>query len=251
MNSTSQLSAISFGFCIGALPPEPIPAPVSFSTDSWATIEAVASSGNARQYYSIGDEKNITLSTGEQVTLQILGFNHDNLTGGGKAGMSIGMKGLLSTTYRMNPTNSNASGWNASEMRNVTLPTIFNQLPVGLQNVIKTVSKQATEGTMSTNLITSQDKLFLFSEYEVTGQLHATEAPIQEGTQYEYWRTVKNGAVSADRIKQLGNTGVAHKWWLRSPRMTDEIRFREVGANGAIWWNSTNQLSAVTFGFCI
>ena len=83
----------------------------SFGKASWSDIAALSESGSADKYFSVGDEKTISLTTGEQVTLVILGFDHDNLTGGGKAGMSIGMKNLLATKYRMNATATNEGGW--------------------------------------------------------------------------------------------------------------------------------------------
>lgn len=70
----------------------------SFEKASWSDIAALSESGSADKYFSVGDEKTISLTTGEQVTLVILGFDHDDLTGGGKAGMTIGMKNLLATT---------------------------------------------------------------------------------------------------------------------------------------------------------
>lgn len=223
----------------------------SFEKASWSDIAALSESGSADKYFSVGDEKTISLTTGEQVTLVILGFDHDDLTGGGKAGMSIGMKNLLATKYRMNATATNEGGWDESEMRTSTMATLLSQLPSDLQSVIKQVNKKATAGGESTRITTSADKLWLFAEVEIDGTTSARYA--DEGEQYEYWKTVKDGTVASDRIKYLSNgSGSANVWWLRSPLVSASANFRAFGSTGT----TTNIYTAsyaygVSFGFCV
>lgn len=222
----------------------------SFEKASWSDIAALSESGSADKYFSVGDEKTISLTTGEQVTLVILGFDHDDLTGGGKAGMTIGMKNLLATTYRMNATATNEGGWDESEMRTSTMATLLSQLPSDLQSVIKQVNKKATAGGASTSITTSADKLWLLAEVEVDGTTSAGYA--DEGEQYEYWKTVKDGTVAADRIKYLSNgSGSANIWWLRSPSVSYSANFRYFGSAGAVNNNTANTLRGVSFGFCV
>lgn len=223
----------------------------SFEKASWSDIAALSESGSADKYFSVGDEKTISLTTGEQVTLVILGFDHDDLTGGGKAGMTIGMKNLLATTYRMNATATNEGGWDESEMRTSTMATLLSQLPSDLQGVIKQVNKKATAGGASTSITTSADKLWLLAEVEVDGTTSAGYA--DEGEQYEYWKTVKDGTVAADRIKYLSNgSGSASTWWLRSPRVSYSAYFRYFASTGGVG-NSYGAFGTrgVSFGFCV
>ena len=222
----------------------------SFEKASWSDIAALSESGSADKYFSVGDEKTISLTTGEQVTLVILGFDHDDLTSGGKAGMTIGMKNLLATTYRMNATGTNAGGWNESEMRTSTMATLLSQLPSDLQGVIKQVNKKATAGSQSTSITTSADKLWLLAEVEVGGTTSAGYA--DEGEQYEYWKTVKDGTVAADRIKYLSNgSGSAGSWWLRSPSVSTSAGFRAFASTGGVGYYSANGTRGVSFGFCV
>lgn len=222
----------------------------SFEKASWSDIAALSESGSADKYFSVGDEKTISLTTGEQVTLVILGFDHDDLTGGGKAGMTIGMKNLLATTYRMNATATNEGGWDESEMRTSTMATLLSQLPSDLQGVIKQVNKKATAGGASTSITTSADKLWLLAEVEVDGTTSAGYA--DEGEQYEYWKTVKDGTVAADRIKYLSNgSGSAHIWWMRSPYVSSSGNFRCISSAGSVSSNSANGTRGVSFGFCV
>lgn len=222
----------------------------SFEKASWSDIAALSESGSADKYFSVGDEKTISLTTGEQVTLVILGFDHDDLTGGGKAGMTIGMKNLLATTYRMNATATNEGGWDESEMRTSTMATLLSQLPSDLQGVIKQVNKKATAGGASTSITTSADKLWLLAEVEVDGTTSAGYA--DEGEQYEYWKTVKDGTVAADRIKYLSNgSGSAYIWWLRSPRVSGSTSFRYFSSTGGVNYDAANVTRGVSFGFCV
>ena len=222
----------------------------SFGKASWSDIAALSESGSADKYFSVGDEKTISLTTGEQVTLVILGFDHDDLTGGGKAGISIGMKNLLATKYRMNATATNEGGWDESEMRTSTMATLLSQLPSDLQGVIKQVNKKATAGGASTSITTSADKLWLLAEVEVDGTTSAGYA--DEGEQYEYWKTVKDGTVAADRIKYLSNgSGSADDWWLRSPYVSSSTYFRNFNSAGNVNLNIANGTRGVSFGFCV
>ena len=222
----------------------------SFEKASWSDIAALSESGSADKYFSVGDEKTISLTTGEQVTLVILGFDHDDLTGGGKAGMTIGMKNLLATTYRMNATGTNAGGWDESEMRTSTMVTLLLQLPSDLQSVIKQVNKKATAGSQSTSITTSADKLWLLAEVEVDGTTSAGYA--DEGEQYEYWKTVKDGTVAADRKKYLSNgSGSARTWWLRSPFVSISGNFRHISSSGSVNYSYAYNSSGVSFGFCV
>ena len=222
----------------------------TFAESDWATIAEESEKGNAQKYFAVGDEKTIELTTGEEITLVILGFNHDDLTGGGKAGITIGMKELLATRYRMNASSTNAGGWDESEMRTTTMQTLLGQLPSDLQAAIKSVNKKATSGGASTTIKTSSDKLFLFSEVEIDGTTSSGYA--SEGEQYEYWKTVKDGTVAADRVKKLSNGGgSANSWWLRSPLVSSSHSFRYITSTGSVNYTNANGTYGVSFGFCV
>lgn len=223
---------------------------LSFSKASWGQIAALSEGGSASKYFSVGDEKTIELTTGEEITLVILGFNHDDLASGGKAGITIGMKNLLATRYAMNSSDTNAGGWDQSKMRTETMQTLLAQLPSDLRNSIKQVNKKATAGGASTTITTSSDKLFLFSEVEIDGTTTAGYA--DEGEQYEYWKTIKDGTVAADRIKYLSNGGgSANNWWLRSPNVSYSSPFRFISSTGVASHYSASVAYGVSFGFCV
>ncbi len=227
---------------------------MSLADCDWNMIKTLSERGKATSAFNVGDEKTITLTTGEEVTLQILGFNHDDLAdGSGKAGITFGMKNLLAGRGRMNFENANAGGWESSAMRTSTMTTLLSQLPSDLQSAIKQVSKKATTGSQSTTITTSTDKLFLFSEVELGA---TTTGYASEGEQYEYWRTRKMNLfyTDNDRAKKLSNgTGSAYAYWLRSPYIGDSTSFRCILNNGDVSYYNAHWKDAygVCFGFCV
>ena len=227
------------------------PAIVSFSEATPEQIEAIASAGLANKYFSAGDKKDIELTTGEVITVVILGFNHDDLAdGSGKAAISIGMENLLSTRYPMNDSATTVGGWNLSDMRD-TMDTFLGQLPLSWQNIIKLVNKKSMKGNKLTDIIVSEDKLWLFSEVEVTGT--TDDGYKDEGEQYQYWISVKDGSRSSQRVKYLSNgTGSANPWWLRSPSLNYAQSFRSFATGGeATETNASYSSCGVSFGFCV
>lgn len=243
-------------------------AAVNFATDSWETISAACKDGSYKTAYSVGDTKDITLSTGEIITVAIMGFDHDDLSdGSGKAPITVAMENLLATEYRMNATNTNEGGWNESEMRTSTMVTLLSQFPSDLQSVIKQVNKKATAGSQGTAITTSADKLFLFALAELaskSGLENSTGTAIknnaatyeQEGTQYEYF---KNTVGDADLwktcpalVKKLSNgSGYANYWWLRSPYVNSSRSFHYIHSAGSVSFTTASNTNGVCFGFCI
>lgn len=242
-------------------------AAVNFATDSWETISAACKDGSYKTVYSVGDTKDIELSTGETITVAIMGFDHDDLSdGSGKAPITVAMENLLSSTYRMNTKETNAGGWNECEMRTSTMATLLSQLPADLRNVIKQVNKKATAGSQSTTITTSADKLFLLALAELaskTGLENSTGTPLknnavtyeQEGTQYEYFKnTVGDADLWEDcpaLVKKSSNGGSAKIWWLRSPFLGYITPFWYVSPSGNVRSQSAIFSSRVCFGFCV
>lgn len=244
-------------------------AAVDFATDSWETISAACKDGSYKTVYSVGDTKDITLSTGETITVAIMGFDHDDLSdGSGKAPITVAMKNLLATQYPMNSTSTNEGGWNECLMRTSTMATLLSQLPSDLQGVIKQVNKKAIAGNQSENITTSADKLWLFALAEIfssTSIDNTYEADIAkyadafnaEGTQYNYYENLigdNNGATATNSllIKKLSNgSGSASYWRLRSPFVGSNRSFftiTDTGSNSGVYANSSD---GVCFGFCV
>lgn len=198
----------------------------SFAETSWSDIAKLSDSGYAASAFKVGDEKQITLTTGETVTMVILGFGHDDLTSGGKAGITLGTKNCLSTSYVMNDSSTNVGGWKASKMRTETMNMLYGYLPSDVKSIIKPVDKVTALYESSGALDTTSDKLFLFSQKEIMGNnMYSTTSQNSfpnEGEQYEYYKnapipTPKSGTGSFSVLEGTGcfyttDTAVAQKY---------------------------------------
>ena len=243
-------------------------AAVDFATDSWETISAACKDGSYKTVYKVGDTKDITLSTGETITVAIMGFDHDDLSdGSGKAPITVAMENLLATKYPMNSRFTNDGGWNDCLMRTSTMATLLTQLPSDLQSVIKQVNKKATEGGRSETITTSADKLWLFALSEIfsaTSIENSSTSNIAyyadtynaEGTQYKYYENLigdNNGGTGSNSLltKKLSNGGGSiYAWWTRSPYVAGSMIFNCIASSGD-GSNAANDLLGVCFGFCV
>lgn len=179
--------------------------------------------------------------------MEIVGFNHDDLTSGGKAAITFGTSHLMADLRQMNGSNTNVGSFVGSAMYAYLRDTVLPSLPEELRTRIKTVDKKTSTGNMSTSIQTDAVKIFLFSFNEVAGTPGGTWVSNNEGTQYPVFSS------DASRVKKLSNgTGDAYGWWLRSPRLNSSYYFctvRSLGnaGNGA----DASDTYGVCFGFCV
>lgn len=206
---------------------------------TWENINMVSKLGMAKQFWSVGDTKTISVN-GTNYEFQIIGFNHDDKTAGGKAGITFQMVDCLSTTYNMNSSNTNNGGWKNSAMRS-RMSTFLSQLPSDLQSVIKAVNKLVSVGNNTSTIETVSDKLFLLSEVEIFGS--TTYSFAGEGSQYEWYKAGNT------KVKKVN--GSANDWWERSPCSGYASVFCSVGSNGNAGYYYASDSIGVSFGFCV
>ena len=211
----------------------------NFADNTWEQIIEACHSGNVPDTWVAGDSKTMTID-GVNYQFDIVGKNHDTYTAGGIAPLTFGLHDCYGTKYPMNSSDSNKTGWDGSKMRTETLTAILAKMPVNIQNGIRAVNKlTATSGTSST-IKTISDKLFTFSEMEVSGS--AEYSYNGEGKQYDYYKAGNS------KIKKVGSA--ASRWWLRSPNRNGSNIFCAVNADGSIGIYNASISSGVCFGFC-
>lgn len=185
---------------------------------TWEEIINLCNSGeDVRQYFSIGDTRNLVLTTGEVVSVAIGDFYHNTITGTtDTAAIAFTFVNCLNTQYTMNTIGTSNGGWDGSNMRKTHMPNILATFPAELtaNNAIKYVNVVASAGSESTTLITSSDRLRLHSVTEIGGS--ATYAAI-EGTVYPYYKSL------SDTRKSTNGTLV--NYWTRTPFTTDIGKF--------------------------
>lgn len=207
---------------------------------TWEQIQTISDEGKAADYFNVGDTKNITLD-GVSYPVQIIGFNHDTKTAGGKAGITFQLVDCLNTTYQMNSYNTNVGGWKSSEMRS-RMSEFLGQLGEDLQSVIKPVNKLVSIGDNTSTIETVSDKLFLLSEVEIFGS--TTYSFAGEGSQYDWYKAGNT------RVKKVN--GSEDIWWERSPYSGGTKYFCYVNSPGGdADYNYASDSRGVSFGFCV
>lgn len=228
-------------------------------------IAAAAKSGQAANYWSVGDKVGIAvngsfggLSYNNTVYAFILGFNHNSSVEGGNsihfqfgktaAGVDIAFVnsyGSTSTGFCMNTSNTNSGGWNNSYMRKTICPAFLAALPKAWQNIIAACTKYSDNtggGSNTASYVTAtSDKIWLLSEMEVQGtRSYANSAEANYQKRYDYYR---NGN---SKVKyQHTATTSACGWWLRSVGASFTDLFCVVGTGGS----AANTYAADSRGF--
>lgn len=211
---------------------------------SWEEIEQISATGNAQMCLNVGDTKDIELSTGEVITVAIMGFNHDVLASDTTqtVGITFGMTDVLEGSRKFG---SSYSSWSGSGIRTYLQDTVFNQLPTEVSSRVKTVRKYY----FNPNGYSINDTLWLFGKGEIQ---HGGYTSLQP--QYEYF-------VTHDFRKQ-NDAGTYCSWWLRD-EYEDNNYYTEVvyiaygnatTPRGISYNNSSsdsNGYAYVSFGFCI
>lgn len=184
----------------------------------------------AKAAMDAGTKWSIKLTNGETLEYRIVGINHDDLAdGSGKAGLTFEATNSALGYQKMNATNTNAGGWEKSELRGrLNSGDLWSLLPAELQSKVKAVKKLTDNqggGKAGTPTATT-DKVFLLSATEVWGDMQS------DGTQYEYY---KSKGVTTSNYSGASSSG---NHWTRSVYPSNSTYFRGVYYSGAWYSNS-------------
>lgn len=175
---------------------------------TWGEIINLCNSGkDVRRYFSIGDTRNLVLTTGEVVTVAIGDFYHNTISQTTKtAAIAFTFVNCLNTKYDMYE-NDNNVGWNGCTMRKRHMPNILATFPAELtaNNAIKYVDVVASAGAHSTTLITSSDRLRVHSITELGDVEEYKDYYVNEGTPYPYYKSLSD-------IRKYINGSLADYW---------------------------------------
>ena len=201
---------------------ENIPDPVSFTSDSWKTIQKAVQTGNTNNY-NVGDIKVVDLESFGTHTVRISNMSEctSGETNETACGFVIEFADII-TRQKFNSSNTNVGGWKDSEIRTYINGTIFNSLPSELQNVVATTKVISGHGNTSgeTTNFETQDKLYLLSSEEIYEDFTSSENAQYDSTtgtsrQLDYYQ--KSNVSTNDYLNAIKKfNGVADYWWLRS-----------------------------------
>lgn len=242
-----------------------------------ADMAAAAKAGIASQLWDVGDRTSVTLNgTIGTLTLSsykryayIIGFDHNSavegantihfmfgfsaLTGGADiAFCDSGYDGTASSGFVMNTTATNAGGWASSYMRNTICPQFLAAMSSLWQEAIVPCVKYTDNvgGASSTpaDVSPTADRIFLLSQFEVTGTTSQYVNPSEETAQMQYAYYANGNS----KVKYKHNaTSTAAKWWTRSLRYGAGTGFRYVNTTAAINAGNANYSYGIAPAFVI
>lgn len=255
------------------------------NNNDWDTISEVSSAGEAANYWSVGDRKQVTLNgtvgscsfSNFSTYAFIIGFNHNSSREGSnkihfqlaKTALSGGTDICFtdssynssgsSAAFRMNTSNTNSGGWEDSYMRNSICGTsktstsgrFMGAIPAALRNALKSVTKYTDNtgnaSTSSSAVTATTDYIFLLSEYEVFGSCSvANSNEASRQQQYAYY----SAGNSKVKYRHTSTSSVAF-WWLRSACRYNSNYFAYVNTSGNVDGGYANFSLGVAPGFCV
>lgn len=173
----------------------------------------------------------------EPLRIEFCGSNRYRLAGSGtstKCNASfVANNLLLDRGHVMNPTNTNVGGWDACAMRAFLNDKFFSALPITWQAMLKTVKINASAGNKSTEILISEDKVYLVSYKEVnSGVTDATY--VAEGDPIDFFTT------NPSRVKFRGRIIPEDVTFFTTETEPSAISTNNV-KEGDIWINTGNQ----------
>lgn len=203
--------------------------------DIVAKGEASSAFAKAEAAMNAGTKFSMKLTDGQTLEYKIIGINHDDLAdGSGKTGLTF-LAASTGIKSRVNATNTNAGGWEKSELRaKMNSGEIWNLMPADFQSKVKSVRKLTNNvGGGSANkdaaVSATSDRLFLLSYSEIAPTSYWASYPwtSSEGTQYEAFK----GKVTENYSDNPAIASGSY-WWERSVRPDHSTFFLRVHAGG-------------------
>ena len=207
-----------------------------------AVAEDIAAKGEASPAYAkakaamdAGTKFSVKLTNGKTLEYRIIGINHDDLAdASGKAGLTF-LTTSTTISSRMNATDSNAGGWEKSELRTkMNSGEIWSLMPSDFQSKVKSVKKLTNNagGTDKNAAVTATtDKLFLLSYSEIVETPYSGWSGYSwignEGTQYEAFKGKVTANYNSNPAIAIGSI-----WWERSVYPCTSATFLRVYSGG-------------------
>ena len=209
----------------------------TLSEASWSEISAISQAGMASSVWSVGDTKSFSVSS-QDLTARIIGFDFDNKTSGGKAGISFDTTTLLAQKMNLRDEDDNYGGFLEMYLGNYLNSSFVNLLPSDMQQALVSVNK-GTESGYGYDVNESM-KVFIFSRNEILGQ------PTTGAGRYPLYTSGNSYR------KKMPNESSYEDYWLRTRYSGSDSIYYSVGSNGYIEddHKATESLG-VAIGFCV
>lgn len=255
---------------------------VAFADISWEKISQYSKDGTASSRFALGDTKVVTLThsdgTTEDISVQIVGFNHDKAEDGSTVGISFACYSMpKELSVFTGPSGANRSGYvsfwvvdgtkHYSTVGNLCVGEIYNSLPPSLKSAIVPVKKNVNHqnGSVSdgASVVSICDPCWLLSSVELGGAVSSLTMPEADkatyATAYAYFSGASTSVLNTRRKRYID--GVATDYWLRDYSKAAQARFFSGNSSGKIFatgWCSDNPndesgwvKKGVCFGFAV
>ena len=232
---------------------KPIIRTTSFSEDSWETIQLVAQTGNACDYYNLGDTKEVDMGEFGTHTVRIVncstppqceyntfsnsacGFVLEFIDGVVEKKMNSDFNGNIIGT-------GSKGGWPASEAYQFMQNDLYNSMPTDLKNSIIETRVISGHGTADDSNFVSYDKLYLITFKELV-DYNAFDTAVNETRQFDYYRDMGYDYSKIELTKKYSN-GRSISWWLRTAHSGMQYNFNY--SNGYV----SSSLSNANYWLC-
>ena len=215
---------------------ENIPDPVSFTSDSWKTIQKAVQTENTSKY-KVGDTKEVDLGSFGTHTVRISNMSACTTeTSETACGFVVEFADIISM-QKFNNSETNVGGWKDSKLRTYINGTMYNTLPSELQNVISSTKVISGHGRTSVEKnFETQDKLYLLSGHEVyedgtSDQISPYDTSYDTTKQLDYYKN-KGVTTSSYAVAIKQYNGSNSYWWLRSASYSNTSNFLYVINSG-------------------
>ena len=215
---------------------ENIPDPVSFTSDSWKTIQKAVQTENTSKY-KVGDTKEVDLGSFGKHMVRISNMSACTTeTSETACGFVVEFADIISM-QKFNNSETNVGGWKDSELRTYINGTMYNTLPSELQNVISSTKVISGHGRTSVEKnFETQDKLYLLSGHEVyedgtSDQISPYDTSYDTTKQLDYYKN-KGVTTSSYAVAIKQYNGSNSYWWLRSASYSNTSNFLYVINSG-------------------
>ena len=216
---------------------EHIPEPVSFTSDSWKTIQKAVQTGNTSKY-NVGDTKEVDLGELGTHTVRIANKSACTTeTSETACGFVVEFVDMIATSKNYAEQGANRGGWISSQIRAYLNRKWLKSFPTDLQQVIATTKVISGHGpTAGETNFENQDKLYLLSSEEIYSDFSSSsnsqhDTSLGTSKQLDYY---KNQGVTtssyANAIKQYNGSNKG--WWLRTADAKYDIMFLSVDEAG-------------------
>lgn len=230
--------------------------PVSFSTDSWETIQKAVQDNNTSMY-NIGDTKTVTIGDKDYTVRLANKSSYDWCFDESYSQTSCGFvvefadiitNKIMYASDPKYPHGHNEGGYPGSIAYGYIKDSLFYQLPDDLQSVIINTRVISGHGYWDPENHITIDKLYLLSGKEITGVANYDSAASLT-TQLDYYKNmgVVDTTNASVAIKKYQDSN--HYWWLRTADAT--ASFQIIFTSGIVAGSSPSGNNGISPAFRI